>query len=700
MAKINDLPLLPNPTEDMYCLVGKDNLKKVPWSAIMGQIGAPYIATTVAGMTDKTRVYVYQGSESGYTSGNWYYWNGSAWTSGGIYNSAAVNTDKTLTQSDKPADSAVVGKEIGSLKESLGDLDGTVFDATQEFKDCTSDATILSDKFACIFTYTDNLLISINDGKNICDCYIISVNENDKFQVKGHIYNDNLYYPLIVMSSASFSGNNIEETSLVTAENGNYKYWGTGNETEIYEFVIPKGVKTLLVNKFSGESEFLLKKLVGVKKSKIPTKISELENDTLFLSREMYAPQYNIYTGQIRKSGDFLPAYEVKDDGMYQVTEMIPVSKGDKIYYSGHFYSHPAVALYDELGTLVSDLSKNLKIYTTYNDVEVGEVTHDGFVAAYSYKIVSGNNVKLALNVYGNKAKNEVKSCYKMNYLYVATTGNDESGDGSASNPFASIYHANDIIHSNSPRNRFTIIAKNGTYTDLQERYSGIGSSGIYQGVRTKPYVYYQSETPERPDLCVIKWDGATGLTTPCNLPDVNEKAPFHVCGELLPFCMHTKIRGFTFDCKNTRYSAHIEMAGANFENEWVFENCIFKFEGRPDITDDSNKTAPVVGIGSGFSENGMFRNCVFEKLQKGYNQAINVHDNEFMQLDITPYMLKGFTYTIDGCLFKSCNLIGLGSIHQAENNYDIDNMLYIKQCSGIDTVNANENMKYKFIDN
>lgn len=119
MAKINDLPLLSNPTEDMYCLVGKDDLKKVPWSAIMGQIGAPYIATTVAGMTDKTRVYVYQGSESGYTSGNWYYWNGSAWTSGGIYNSAAVNTDKTLTQSDKPADSAIVGKEIGSLKESL-----------------------------------------------------------------------------------------------------------------------------------------------------------------------------------------------------------------------------------------------------------------------------------------------------------------------------------------------------------------------------------------------------------------------------------------------------------------------------------------------------------------------------------------------------------------------------------------------------
>lgn len=124
MAKINDLPLLSNPTEDMYCLVGKDDLKKVPWSAIMGQIGAPYVATAVSQMTDKTRVYVYYGEESGYIKGNWYYWdaNTSAWTSGDKYNSAAVDTDKILTQSDKPADSAVVGQRIGSLKESIKDI--------------------------------------------------------------------------------------------------------------------------------------------------------------------------------------------------------------------------------------------------------------------------------------------------------------------------------------------------------------------------------------------------------------------------------------------------------------------------------------------------------------------------------------------------------------------------------------------------
>jgi len=55
--------------------------------------GSPLTAATSSAMTDKTRVYVYTGSETGYTFGNWYYWNGTAWTSGGVYNNVAIEDD-------------------------------------------------------------------------------------------------------------------------------------------------------------------------------------------------------------------------------------------------------------------------------------------------------------------------------------------------------------------------------------------------------------------------------------------------------------------------------------------------------------------------------------------------------------------------------------------------------------------------------
>lgn len=59
-------------------------------SARSAAYGSPLTASTVSAMTDITRVYVYTGSEDGYTAGNWYYYNGTAWVSGGVYNSLAV----------------------------------------------------------------------------------------------------------------------------------------------------------------------------------------------------------------------------------------------------------------------------------------------------------------------------------------------------------------------------------------------------------------------------------------------------------------------------------------------------------------------------------------------------------------------------------------------------------------------------------
>lgn len=65
---------------------------------LQSMVGSPLVASTASVMTDHNKIYVYTGSESGYTNGNWYYWNGSAWTSGGVYNSIAINIDSVPTQ--------------------------------------------------------------------------------------------------------------------------------------------------------------------------------------------------------------------------------------------------------------------------------------------------------------------------------------------------------------------------------------------------------------------------------------------------------------------------------------------------------------------------------------------------------------------------------------------------------------------------
>lgn len=88
--------------------------------------GAPLTAATAAAMTDHSRVYVYVGSEAGYTAGNWYYWNGSAWTSGGVYNAVAIQTDTTLSVSGVAADAAAVGVYADAIRTSYAPDQGIV----------------------------------------------------------------------------------------------------------------------------------------------------------------------------------------------------------------------------------------------------------------------------------------------------------------------------------------------------------------------------------------------------------------------------------------------------------------------------------------------------------------------------------------------------------------------------------------------
>ena len=210
----------------------------------------------------------------------------------------------------------------------------------------------------------------------------------------------------------------------------------------------------------------------------------------------------------------------------------------------------------------------------------------------------------------GEKIKNieNLVSNTLHNILYVSTAGNDETGNGTKENPYATIFRANEVITDNSEANRYKIIVKQGTYTDLQEKYAGIDGT-YYQGVTCKSYVTYESEDITRPDLCVLKWDGSVGYTKPVTDANCANKCLFHIKDN----SQGVYIKGFTFVSKNTRYCMHVETVGSTKACDWHFENCVFEWGGRPDTTGDGTVATSCIGTGWSIMEYGEFVNCVIK---------------------------------------------------------------------------------------
>lgn len=73
----------------------------------------PEVKDSTADMTEHKKIYVLS------TDSNWYYYNGSAWVSGGQY-ASGITIAQTLTQSGQAADAKVVGDEVSGIKSDIG----------------------------------------------------------------------------------------------------------------------------------------------------------------------------------------------------------------------------------------------------------------------------------------------------------------------------------------------------------------------------------------------------------------------------------------------------------------------------------------------------------------------------------------------------------------------------------------------------
>ena len=102
-----------------HLIIGDDEFEIVDQAARTG-IGSPLVAATAVSMTDTSKIYVYTGTESGYETGHWYYFNGTAWADGGLYQSRGI-TPNSVTGAKL---SSVIKSTLLNLVQHVAFVDG------------------------------------------------------------------------------------------------------------------------------------------------------------------------------------------------------------------------------------------------------------------------------------------------------------------------------------------------------------------------------------------------------------------------------------------------------------------------------------------------------------------------------------------------------------------------------------------------
>ena len=176
-------------------------------------VGSPLQASTISAMTNEEKIYVYTGNESGYTNGHWYYYNGTTWTDGGVYNSVAIETDKTLSVEDMPADAKKTGDEINELKEDLSRLEKPrtyIVSATlTEPKTYVYPINIPKGYTVLIKNLGSIMTVNVSDGNNTVNV-VAGVSQNrsaffvcpiDATQIRTYVNGTDCHYEIIVTST-------------------------------------------------------------------------------------------------------------------------------------------------------------------------------------------------------------------------------------------------------------------------------------------------------------------------------------------------------------------------------------------------------------------------------------------------------------------------------------------------------------------
>lgn len=407
-------------------------------------------AATVAEMTDHTKCYVYTGSETGYTAGNWYYYDGSAWTSGGVYNAVEVETDTTLTESGEPADAAATGTAIAAAKAAV--------------------LAEIAPAYSSSATYAVGDYVIYNSGLYRCTTAITTA----EAWTAGHWTSVDLAADLrsdvTDLKSAITEIANYKETAIPTAEGA---VWLTypitaGNK---YKIIATNGRKATTVRSYT-----------AVDGTQIENFGSIAANTPLIISPTLDAAVLRIYFSSgtagivsIDDIGTRLASDEYKIDDLYNITDFIIMqdeceenllSVSTSVSSTGNIGPVPTNTLTngDDIYALIKctnyniiDGSTNTIIFRQMNAAQTTSATTAEFVHAtddYYFAKLSYDSSLGPMNIRYSVGANTLQLPFvsfglggiafdnnDKKIMYVASNGSD-TNDGSAENPLATVNKA------------------------------------------------------------------------------------------------------------------------------------------------------------------------------------------------------------------------------------------------------------------
>lgn len=385
-------------------------------TALREQIGNTLVTDTIDSSLDHSKAYVYIGtSTADINKGDWIYYDGTTWKSGGVYNSEGYQTDKTLTVAGMAADAEVVGGEIDDLKSASYDVVADSYPlGLNSVKNSYIDA---AGKETAYNNWTSSDYLPTNGARRL----YFTTTKNSNYNA---FYSDK--------TEESFIGSFAMATSNV---NGyiyvpeNAKYFRISNTSSDFD-------KTVIYGRTYSNNIILT------------NNDDELNNSLKIIGNMIYGEYVDNYTG----------AFDSSDSSNnYRRTDYINIANQNYLFFNSDVRT-PFCAYYDEnknyVGTFIIQVGDTLLKKPT-----------SAKYCAYSWSRYNGN-ITMYNGEYAWLKQIEITSIHDINTKYLGRTDaltqasvnricvlvyTDIHGYGDSLNRIASFYNKNIPQHVNFP---------------------------------------------------------------------------------------------------------------------------------------------------------------------------------------------------------------------------------------------------------